>query len=145
MKDAAATDLPGTGTSGEWAFFCSQKKKNCIWTHKFTTHMPVHDTPTHHCKHTHIPQRVQMQLCLGALSNFLLFPILLIKARQINCGQLCTNPSLSANQGCLNGQEALSPASLCKLIFKRGRTMQPSAQQWFQVANEKKLLPEELF
>lgn len=92
---------------------------------------------------THTPQRVQMRLRLGAWSNFLLFPFLLIKVHQINCGQLCTNPFLSANQGCLTGQEARSPTSLCKLVFKGWRTMQPSVQQWFQAAN-RRLLPEEL-
>lgn len=57
---------------------------------------------------------------LGALSNFF-FPFILIKARQINCSQLCTNSFLSANCGFLNRQEALSPVSLCKLIFKHWR------------------------
>lgn len=69
------------------------------------THPPIPaNTPAH------TPHRVQMWFWLGARSNFLLF-----KVHQINCGQLPINPFLSANQGCLNRQEALSPASLCKL------------------------------
>lgn len=103
--------------------------------------MPLHDIHTYHCKHTHTTEGSDASL--GARSNFLLFPFLLIKLHQINCGQLRTNPFLSANQGCLTGQEARSPTSLCKLIFKGWRTMQLSVQQWFQAVNMR-LLPEEL-
>jgi hypothetical protein len=102
--------------------FLAPRKKNALqhttlFTHEclYKTHQPI---TTNACAHTHHRECITEWLLLRALSNFLLFPFILIKARQINCSQLCTNPFFPANQGCLNRQETLSPASLCKWVFK---------------------------
>lgn len=105
MKGTATIDLPGRGSSGEWGFYCSQEKKRSylntqgyLLTRLYMTHAPISKIT---CTH-HIVCRRRSDWEHWALFGF--FPFLYIKESQINCGQLYTNPFLSANQACLMGK-----------------------------------------
>lgn len=85
---------------------------------RLCTHVPSQDTPAHHCTpHSHTLKTACVALPLSTVQPSA-FPFVLIETCQDRCSKLCTYFFLRARQALVSRQAILSPASLCKLIFK---------------------------
>lgn len=123
---------------GREPFIAPRGKKNQTWTHK-VIHSRAFTWHNHPFPQTHAhPTEGAGVVLTGSTEQFSAFFFFLIKAHQINYGQLHTNPFLSANQDCLTGKRR------SHLLYYANWYSKAEKQCRLQHSSDFRLQPEEL-